>query len=302
MKRETKGTLLAVMTAIISGFAIPVNKIFVVGLDPTVFTAVRALIIGTIFFLLASWKSGLEYSRFRNVPWKYLLAIGIIGGGMAFLLYFTGLKFTTGGRAAFIHKTLPIYVTIFAYIFLKERVSRKQSLGLLVMLAGMFMLMSARVDPSLFWQDPSFGDLLALFGTILWGVENTIARKALLKGEGNLVVSFGRMFIGGAFLMSVVVLLGKVNVLLSLSIHQVANLFISAGILFGYVFTYYWSIKLINVSKASAILLFAPVISALLGIFWFGEPLPLLQAAGSGLILAGSVFVLKAKSEFSSGV
>ena len=301
MKKETKGTLLALSAAVISGFAIPVNKVFVTDMDPIVFTTVRALIIGVIFFLLASRQPGFR-KGFGKVPWKYLIGIGVIGGGLAFLLYFTGLSLTTAGRAAFIHKTLPIYVTIFAYIFLKEKISRNQSLGLLVMLVGTFALLSSQIDPSSFWMDPSFGDLLVLAGTILWGVENTLARKALLNGAGNLTVSFGRMFIGGVFLMALLGVFSDIGILLTLSMQQAVNLLISAGILFGYVFTWYLSIKLINVSKASSILLLAPVISTFLGVLWLAEPLPLLQAAGSALILLGSVFVLMAKSELSTGL
>ena len=302
MKNGTKGILFALITAVISGFAIPVNKIFVVGIDPTVFTAVRALIIGTIFFLLASYKSKFKFSEFRKVQWKYILGIGIIGGGLAFLFYFTGLSLTTGGRAAFIHKTLPIYVTILAYIFLKERVSRKQSLGMLVMLGGLFALMSATINPATFWTDPATGDILVLFGTILWGIENTLAKKAMNKGEGNFIVSFGRMFIGGVLLMAIVVLLGKIDILLTLSQQQIINLFISTGILFGYVFFWYYSIKFINLTKASFILLISPVISTFLGVFWFNEPLPMLQILGSALILAGLLFILKSESELSTAV
>ena len=223
MNKEMKGTILVICTAIISGFAIPINKIFVVGLDPTVFTAVRALMIGTIFFLIASFQSGFDYSKFRKVEWKYLVLIGIIGGGIAFLLYFTGLKLTTAGRAAFLHKTLPLWVTLLAFTFLREKVTRRQSFAMLVMLAGTFLLLSAKVNPADFWQNPSLGDILALSATILWGVENIISRYALIKGESNFVVSFARMFIGSLFLFSAVILLGKVDVLLNLSTQQVIN-------------------------------------------------------------------------------
>ena len=88
MNKEAAGTLLALCTAIISGFAIFANKIFIVGLDPTIFTAVRAIIIGIVFFILASIQTKFDYSKFKRVSWKYLLAIGIIGGGFAFLLFF----------------------------------------------------------------------------------------------------------------------------------------------------------------------------------------------------------------------
>ena len=191
---------------------------------------------------------------------------------------------------------------ILAYVFLKEKITRNQSLGMLVMLAGLGLLVSTQIDPSSFWTDPSTGDLLVLGGTVLWGIENTIAKKAMIKGLGNFSVSFGRMFIGGTFLLAVAALLGKADLLMSLSLQQATNLLISTGILFGYVFFWYWSIKLINVSKASAILLISPVISTILGVLWFGEPLPALQIVGSALILGGSVFVLKSRSETVTGI
>ena len=76
---------------------------------------------------------------------------------------------------------------------------------------------------------------------------------------------------------------------------QIANLFISTSFLFGYVFFWYWAIKNIEVSRATALLLVAPVISLLLGMWWFAEPLPGMQAVGSVLILAGAYVVVKAK-------
>jgi drug/metabolite transporter (DMT)-like permease len=302
MNKETLGTLLAIATAIISGFAIPVNKIFVVGLDPTVFTAIRALIIGIIFFILASFQNKFNYKEFKKVPWKYLLAIGIVGGSFAFLLFFTGLKLTTAGRGAFLHKTLPIYIAIFAFLFLKEKISRKQLYALIVMFIGTILIFSAKINPADLWMNPQLGDLLIIGATILWALENVIARKAMIKGESNFVVSFARMFIGAIILFAVVLLVGKLDLLLTLSFQQIINLCISVAILFGYVFCWYWSIKLINVSKASTLLLLAPVISLILGIVWFGEPLPLLQMIGSALILIGAYFVVKIRSEFVTGI
>ncbi|MCX6814534.1 MAG: DMT family transporter [Candidatus Aenigmarchaeota archaeon] len=302
MKKETLGTILAVLTAVISGISIPLNKIFVVNLEPAVFTAVRALIIGLIFLAFAGWSSKRSKNPFRKVPWKYLILIGIIGGGLAFLLYFTGLSLTTTSRAAFLHKTLPIYTTVLAFIFLKEKVSRRQSLGLLGMLFGTFLIVSSQINPAEFWTNPQLGDMLVLIATMLWGIENVLAKYALIKDESNLVVSFARMFIGAIFLFSAVLALGKMDALFSLSFQQLGNVLISTGLLFGYVFCYYWSIKLINVSKAASLLLIAPVITLFIGVYVFGEPLPWLQRIGSILILAGAFVVAKERSVLNSGV
>ena len=308
MNKEAFGTVLAVMAAVISGFAIPVNKVFVVGIDPLVFTAVRALIIGLVFLLLAGlhnkyakrkysfvkWKQG-------RVQWKCMIAIGIIGGGLAFLMFFTGLKLTTVGRAAFLHKTLPIYACAFAAVFLKERVPRKQWYALLAMLAGTFLIYFANIPLTIWWTNPGLGDLLVIGATVLWAAENTIARKVMREGESNFIVSFSRMFIGAILLFAVMVLMGRLDVLLALSGQQVFNLFISTAFLFGYVLFWYWSLRYISLSKAATLLLLAPVISMVAGIWWFGELFPLMQMLGSMLILAGAWAVIRIKSTSRHG-
>ncbi len=302
MKKEILGTIFAIIAALISGLSIPVNKIFLVDLDATVFTAIRSLIIGIIFFVIVYIQGKPKQKEFKKVPWKYLLIIAIIGGSFAFLMFFTGLNLTTAGRGAFLHKTLPLYVTIFAILFLKERVNQKQIFALLAMLIGLILIYSTTINPSEFWLNPSLGDLLVIGATILWAVENTIARKVMVEGGSNFVVSFARMFIGAMILFAIVIIQSKISLLLILTTQQIINIAISTAILFGYVFSWYWSIKLINVSKASTILLLSPVISLIFGVIIFNEPVPLLQTLGSALILIGAYFVVRIKSEFVTGV
>jgi drug/metabolite transporter (DMT)-like permease len=302
MRKETLGTILAIIAALISGLAIPINKIFVIDLDPTVFTAIRSLFIGIIFFILVSFQSNSKQKKFKKVPWKYLLAIAIIGGSFAFLMFFTGLKLTTAGRGAFLQKSLPLYIAIFAFLFLKEKISQKQAFALLTMSIGTILIYSTTINPSEFWTNPSLGDLLVIGATILWAIENTIAKKVMIEGESNFVISFARMFMGGVILFAIVIIQDKVGLLLVLTTQQIINLTISIAVLFGYVFSWYWSIKLINVSKASTILLLAPVISLIFGVLIFNEPTPSLQLLGSALILIGTFIVVKVKSEFTTGV
>lgn len=305
MDKKVFGTALALVAAVISGFAIPLNKIFVVNADPTVFTAVRALIIGLVFLLIAETKAGFDFHKFRKFKacsWKPLIAIGVIGGGLAFLMYFTGLQLTTAGRAAFLHKTLPVYAGIFAAVFLKERIPKKHWYALLVMIIGTLMIYVSSTPLSAWCANPGLGDLLVIGATVLWAAESTIASKVMKKGESNIIVSFGRMFIGALVLFAAIVLLGKVDDLLAISTQQFTNMLISTGVLFGYVLFWFWSIKHISISRASALLLIAPVISLLAGYLWLSEPVQALQLVGSALILVGAFVVVKIRSGFVSGI
>jgi drug/metabolite transporter (DMT)-like permease len=302
MKKEFFGTLLAILAAVVSGFSIVANKVFITDLDPTIFTAIRALFIGIICFMISSIECRFKYKKFKRVSWKYLIAIGFIGGAIAFLLFFTGLKLTTGGRAAFLQKTLPIYVMIFAFFFLKEKITKKQVFAFIIMFIGLIVLMSSQIEPSIFWPNPSWGDLLIIFATVLWAVENIISKYTMIKKESNFVVTFARMFFGAIFLFAIAVLWNKAYLLYQLTPQQTFNIYVSTIILFYYVFLWYWSIKFINVSKAATLLLLAPVISLFLGMIILDEPVPLLQLIGSALILVGAYVVSRTKSEFLQSI
>lgn len=300
MNKETLGTFLALLTAVVSGIAIPANKIFVIGIDPAVFTAVRAIMIGIIFLLLSLWQWNRISTKKKKgfvVSWKYLAAIAIIGGSFAFLLFFTGLSLTTSGHAAFLHKTLPLYVAVLAFVFLKERITRKHTYAMILMFLGIIAIYSTSIDPTELWMNPRLGDMMVIGATILWAVENVIARKAMISGETNFIVSFARMFFGGLILLGVVLLSGKIEILLSLTQIQIINIGVSIVILFAFVFFYYWSLRLINASKAAVMLLLAPVVSLILGVTFLGEPAPPIQLVGSALILVGAYFISGIKSE-----
>jgi len=295
MKKEQLGTVFAIITAIISGIAIPANKLFIVNLDPLVFTSIRSIIIGTVFLLISLSRREFNKKRIK-ANWKGLLAIAAVGGALAFYLYFSGLKLTTSGRAAFLHKTLPLYVAILAFIFLKEKIDKKLLTAIALMFLGTTILYLGQIKPGEMWQNPSLGDLLVIAATFFWAVENIIARKLMRDGESNFIVSFSRMFFGGLILFGFLVITNRLSQL-SLTAEQARNILISTAILFCYVFFWYKSIKLINVSKASTFLLLSPVISLLIGISAFKEPYNALQLVGSALILLGSYFAVHTKSE-----
>ncbi len=289
---EIKGTALILFTAIISGVAIVVNKFFVVKTDPILFTALRAFFIGIIFLLISFYFSKSQKTKFKKVSWKYLTLIGLIGGSFAFWLFFSGLKLTTAGRAAFLHKTLPIYAVILAFIFLKEKITRKQLIAMVVMIFGLVLLELSALNPTI-----QLGDALVIIATILWALENTISKKVMMEKESNWIVTFSRMFFGSLILFAIIFLTRKTNLLLSLTSQQILYITISGIFLLLYVLTWYWGLKYINLSKASTILLIAPVISLALGVLWLKEEVLILQLIGSLLILIGAFIVIRIKSE-----
>lgn len=290
MNREKTGIILAVIAAIISGFSIFANKIFIVSAEPVAFTFIRSLIIGAVFLGIIMITKNKKNKK-QKTNWKALVAIGLIGGAIAFVLFFSGLKMTTAGRAAFIHKTLPLYVLVLAFVFLKEKITEKHFYSIFIMLIGLVAMNLSSLTPEM-----AFGDVLVLMATICWAVEIIISKKAMNSGSSSIMVMMARMLLGSIFIGIFIFATGSFAVL-SMNNAQLANVGISTAILFMYVFFFYTSLKYINASKSSTILLLAPVITLLLGIFILGEPAPALQLVGSALILVGAYFVANERSE-----
>lgn len=291
-RKEIFGVLLAILTAIVSGISIVANKFFIVKIDPFVFTTIRSFFIGLIFLVISFFACNFKIKKFKKVSWWTLVLIGVIGGGAPFLLFFIGLKETTAGRAAFLHKTLPLYAAILAFFFLKEKITRKHIIAMLSMIAGVYLIESANIPFGV-----RIGDFLVLGATLLWAIENAVSKKAMLDNESNWVVTFSRMFFGSILLFLIISIMGKADMLFSLSQKQIVYIIISTLLLFLYVLFWYWGLKFINLSKASIILLIAPLISLILGHIWLNEKIFELQLFGSALILIGAFLILRTKSE-----
>lgn len=253
-----KGILLAFLTAVISGFSIFFAKISVAVTDPVVFTTLKNLLVAVILtaFLYSGRKMAL-LKKLSAPDWGKLFAIGVIGGGLPFALFFTGLKEIPAINGALIHKTLFIWVALLAIIFLREKITFKQMLGYVLILWANWWLGS--------FKNFHFGrgELLVLFATLLWAVENVLAKKAL-KNIPFEIVAWARMSIGAVVLLLVLIGQSKTNLLFDLNSTQLITTLISSGLLVGYVLCWYRALSLAPATLVAAILVFSTIITNLL--------------------------------------
>jgi drug/metabolite transporter (DMT)-like permease len=276
-----KGLLLVFSTAVVSGFSIYMNKFAVQGIDTNIFTFTRAFLIGMFLLSVILLFSGFkEFSSLKKKDWLKLSAIGLVGGSIPFLLYFRGLQLTSAASASLLHKTMFVYVMVFAIIFLKEKLDRKVIIAALLLLAGNYIM----IRPS--WAF-NIGDLLIITATVFWAAENTLSKHVLKDLSGNMV-AFGRMFFGSIFILIFLAATDSASLLLSLSSAQLNWILISAGMLLIYVMTWYNGLKEVNVSLATAILLLGSPITTLLN-FASGSPMTSAQAFGGLLLVLGIV-------------
>ena len=240
MSSITKGIYISLATAVISGVSIFVNKFAVDAIKPALyFTSIKnvavAILIVAIVLATGEWK---KIAKLTKKELRYLLLIGLIGGSLPFYLYFSGLSQTPAVNAAIIHKTLVFWVMLMAIPFLKEKVSKWQLLGVFMLFAGNVFVGGFKGFKF------SQSELMLLVATVLWAVENIIAKKVLTTVSPNIVTAF-RMGLGSVVLMSATIITVPQVLQKSLALSSEQFFFMGLTVLFllAYTTTWYRALK-----------------------------------------------------------
>ncbi len=140
MTSRTTGIALAFVTACVSGVSIYVNgRALAHFADATVYTTAKNLVAGVLLLLLLLVPGShgrASVSSITRRRWPALLGVAVIGGSVPFVLFFEGLAGATATQAAFIQKTLVIWVALLAVPLLHERFGWPHALAIGFLLGG----------------------------------------------------------------------------------------------------------------------------------------------------------------------
>ena len=280
-----KGIVLSFITAIISGFSIFANTIFVSKADPLVFATIRNLLVACMFtIVLVGAKQAGRLKILSTKEWMLLIGVGAIGGGIPFALFFRGLSLIGAINGNILQKTLFLWVALLAVPLLKERIKPLQFLGYAVVFAGMF------VFGGTLKVIPTMGTYLVLTATILWAIENIIAKVAL-RTISPLIVSWSRMVFGLPFLLAAVLFFGKTHALIAPGTYTMTPLVISSVFLAAYMSVWYLALSKAPATVVSSVLVVAPIVTAFAGSIVFHKAIIGSQYGVYGALLIGSLLI-----------
>jgi drug/metabolite transporter (DMT)-like permease len=121
-------------------------------------------------------------TEFRAGNFKMLLIRGLIGGVAGFL-FFMSLSLTTVSMATMLNYSYPIFVTIFAIIFLKEKAGKETIIALVAAFVGVFIL----VKPDR--AGLNIGNILAFASAMVAGV-SILTMRELRKTDNSYMIYF----------------------------------------------------------------------------------------------------------------
>jgi len=288
---RSRGLLLALGTALISGVAIWVNSSGVAAYgNATAYTTAKnvaaAVVIAAIFLAARRARGADAVSLTRPArprQWWGLAYVAILGGAVPFLLFFGGLASTASTQAAFLHKTLIVWVALLAIPLLKEKFTLWHAAAIVLLLLGQLGLTGTVA------LAPDLGIVMIGGATLMWAVE-VIATKRLLVGITPWTVSLARMGGGSLALLAWAAATGALGGVMPHTSAQWGWVLLTGLLLAGYVLTWHQALWRAPAVDVTAVLVLGAVVTALLAGVFDGAPMAakapwlVLLAAGGALV------------------
>jgi drug/metabolite transporter (DMT)-like permease len=287
------GFALALLTAIMWGVLPIALKLALTELDAWTITWCRfagaLLAVGT---WLAS-RGELPMAKLRDPKlWRWLIP-GAVGLTLNYVLYVLGLKYTSPAVAQIVMQIAPLLLLVFGMFFFRERFSRLQWVGFVILVTGLLVFFNNRlpelIRPAGGW---SFGVLLLVCSAVSWATYG-LSQKQLSRHLTSAQILF--LVYAGAAL----ILLPTASFGMLLRLHRPALL----ALLFGVANTvvaygaFGMALEVWEVSRVSSVVSVAPLFT-LVGAFvaaqaalpWATqEPLNTLSVVGALFVVAGSM-------------
>lgn len=280
--RYGQGIKLALLTAGFSGVAVFLNSLTVKAVgDALVFTTIKNLGVAVIMAAVLL-RQKIDWQQIK-ADWKPLLAVAVIGGSLPFYLFFKGLTLSNPSLGTLIHKTLIFWVAIWAIPVLKEKINFKQWLALGLVFGSNFVIGGM---PEIKWER---GESMILAATLLWSVENIIAKNLLRRIAVDTVVG-ARMILGAMILLLVTVGSGRLGLIFKLNSTQWLMTGISIFMLSGYVMSWYRALQKAPVTLVASVLTLGAIITNMLSAIFITHKLPIELVYQSLLLVSGIWF------------
>src|SRR5262249_25779998 len=106
---------------------------------------------------------------------------------------FVGTKLSTASNGSLVTSATPAFILLFAYFLLRERITIRRAIALLVSTAGVLAIIdprNAELSPTLFW-----GNLSLLAAALTWALYSVLVRK--VSQSADITASTTIMLAGG---------------------------------------------------------------------------------------------------------
>jgi drug/metabolite transporter (DMT)-like permease len=279
-----RGYAALILTTVIWGSTFIVTKLLLEQVAPLQLTLLRFVIAFVVLAPLAT-RQGFH---FKDIFKPIFLLFGLTGTTLYFAFQNLGMNYTSVTSTSLILAIVPVLTSIFAVIFLKEKLTRQliASIGLVTVGMVLVALSSGQEEQG---SNPLLGNLLIFASGLAWAVYTIQGRK--MSGDyPALVMTAASTGAGVLFLLpfagweAAVVGLPHFN---AAGVAEIVYLGLAASALTMFLWNY--ALHYLPASIAITFVNLTPVIGVASG-YILGENPPLLKLAGGALAIAGVFF------------
>jgi len=262
-------------------------------------TSIHLLLLRMLFSLpfyivIALYYKPLFPEKIKKKDYVWVVFFGFIGYYLASYFDFLGLQYIKAGLERIILFVYPTLVIIISKIFLKEKISSKQIVAILITYFGVFVT---------FWGELQYsGEAVVLGGFLVFLSALTYA--SYIVGSGWLIPKFG-VIVFTSYAMIVSSICVVIHYVVT-DRHDITNYSYQVYLL-GFMmailstlipsFLVSLAIKKLGASNFSIIGSVGPISTIILAYFFLDERLTLLQVLGSIIVIGGIMIVSINKSK-----
>jgi drug/metabolite transporter (DMT)-like permease len=281
MHPSRSGIIYGLIAAAIWGGMYVVSKVVLDVVPPFTLLAMRLLLgAASLAACLALRKQRVHLTRAQLLR---LLAVGVLGYGVSLGFQFTGTKLSTAANGAVITAATPAFVYLFAWLLLRERVSWRRLIALLLSTVGVLLV----VDPAQAQLNSQLwlGNLLLVGAGFTWALYSVLARQ-LTQQTDALLFTFVAFLGGLTFVLPAAGLELRTQTIGPLTPAMWAGI-AYLGIISTAIAAYFWNkaFELFEAGVASLTFFAQPLVGAGLGALLLGERLTPMFLLGGALIL-----------------
>ncbi|WP_163100567.1 DMT family transporter [Peribacillus alkalitolerans] len=292
--KKVYGWLILCVTIWGSNFVI--GKILVQDFSPAVVTSIRLLFITVFLLFFLFIKEKTIFFSLTKRDWGYVGLLGIIGIFINQWSFFIGLETADSTTSAIILATTPVFTSILAFLFLKERINLSTIFGLGLAISGVYVVTSAKtgvlsLDSGLWWITltmVTFSIMIIMTRFLTLRIDPLIL--TVYSNVIGFLVSVPFIWTDQAFRVSNRIDLWLLLIISGIIVHGVCNLI------------WNYQIKNIQAFKASMLSNLEPFIAMVSGFFLLQKPILLTQVVGAIFILIGVFLSTREKKVFFRGV
>lgn len=186
-----KAHIAGILFSIIFGFSFMMSKIALEKISPVGLIAYRFLVAFIIFEILRLTK--VIKINLKNKNLFPIVLVALLQPVLYFLFETYGLRLTTSGEAGLMIAMIPIFVTLFSSLILKEKPLKLQIIFIVLSFSGVFLIQAFKSGLAL--ESSTFGFILLLLAVLSAALFN-IASRSAAKSFKPLETTYMMMFLG----------------------------------------------------------------------------------------------------------